>query len=84
MGLTENRQRRREYVSYLLRMWQDSGDEDPSRPAEATWRATLQSPHTGDLVAFGRLEDLFAFLRGQAGQEPAADSMPGKAQRREN
>jgi hypothetical protein len=84
MGHTENRHRHRDYVSYLLRMWQDSGDEDPSRPAEATWRATLQSPHTGDLVGFARLEDLFAFLRGQTSQEPAAGSMQGKAQRRDN
>jgi hypothetical protein len=84
MGLTEDRNRHRDYVSYLLRMWQDSRDEEQSCPTEATWRATLQSPHTGDLVGFSNLEDLFAFLRGQAGQESAVDNVQNGVQRREH
>jgi hypothetical protein len=75
MGISKDTGRQRDYVSYLLRMWRDStGGGVP--PSEATpWRASLQSPHTGDLVGFARLNDLFEFLWRQAGSEPAADDV---------
>jgi hypothetical protein len=68
MGITEDTGKHGDYVSYLLRMWQES-------EKGAVWRASLQSPHTGALVGFARLDDLFDFLRGQVGLEPAADKV---------
>jgi hypothetical protein len=46
---------RRDYRSYLLRLWRVGTEE-------AAWRASLESPHTGELTGFASLEDLFAFL----------------------
>lgn len=54
-----------DYVAYLLRMWRDGGAR------EAAWRASLQSPHSGQVTGFAGLDDLFAFLRRQAGLDPA-------------
>jgi hypothetical protein len=45
-----------DYVSYLPRLWRGS-DEG------AVWRASLQSPHTGERVGFASLEKLHDFLR---------------------
>ena len=77
MGISEVPGEQRDYASYLLRMWQDGGDEESPQPKEAAWRATLQSPHTGALVGFASLDALFGFLRRQAGLEPAADKGQG-------
>jgi hypothetical protein len=46
---------RRDYRSYLLRLWRVG-------PEEAVWRASLESPHTGEHIGLASLEDLFAFL----------------------
>lgn len=54
----------RDYSSYLLRMWRDSGEEGTGPTREASWRASLQSPGTGDRVAFASLEDLFDYAEG--------------------
>jgi hypothetical protein len=54
------------YVSYMLRMWHDVGDEKAAASTEAPWRASLQSPRTGEMVGFASLDDLFGFLRDQA------------------
>ena len=50
------------YQSYLLRLWpvRDKG--------EAIWRASLESPHSGERYNFANLAELFAFLQRQAGQ----------------
>ena len=64
---TEEIDSQRDYLSYMLRMWRDG------RAGEAVWRASLQSPHSGDVAGFASLDDLFAFLRRQAGLDPAAD-----------
>jgi len=58
---------RRDYLSYLLRLWRAG---DGKRP---TWRASLKSAHTGEQVSFANLEDLFHFLRIQTGTVPSAD-----------
>lgn len=47
------------YLSYLLRLWQTSDRED------AVWRASLESPGTGERRGFASLEDLFDFLQAQ-------------------
>jgi hypothetical protein len=51
------------YLAYMLRLWQAS-DQDGS-----VWRASLESPHTGERHGFSNLELLFAFLEEKtAGQ----------------
>ena len=49
--------KRRPYLSYLLRLW--PAEEDEGSP----WRASLESPHTGERRGFASLVDLCAFLR---------------------
>ena len=44
------------YLAYMLRLWRVNDDGKP------VWRASLESPHTGERVGFGSLEALFAFL----------------------
>jgi hypothetical protein len=79
MGITKHTGRQGDYVSYLLRMWQDSSDEESLASEETPWRASLQSPHSGDLVGFASLDDLFDFLRGQVGLQPAAKNVQHEA-----
>jgi hypothetical protein len=64
--------KQRPYLSYLLRLW--PAEENGGSP----WRASLESPHTGERKGFASLEDLCAFLRrnteeraeaGAAGQQ---------------
>jgi hypothetical protein len=65
----------RHYMSYLLRTWQAREDEP------ALWRASLESPHTGERLGFESLEMAFEFLRtqivlessGPAAGEPSPD-----------
>ena len=72
MSVPKETRKQNDYVSYMLRMWHDGGDEGPSPSKEAPWRASLQSPRTGDLVGFASLEELFCFLQRQAGLLPLA------------
>jgi hypothetical protein len=46
------------YVSYLLRLWRDS-------ESESAWRASLESPQTGERRGFASLDDLFSFLQDE-------------------
>ena len=64
-----------EYVSYLLRLWRGSGEET------AVWRASLESPHTGERRGFASLDELFDFLRQQTGV--SSDSSEGSRGARE-
>jgi hypothetical protein len=50
----------REYKAYLLRLWRESH--------EATWRALLENPNSGERAAFATLEDLVAFLEAKTGE----------------
>jgi hypothetical protein len=63
--------RQRDYLSYLLRLWRSGKDRDSG------WRASLESPTTGERQGFASLEALFAFLEAQtddqAGSEPEID-----------
>jgi hypothetical protein len=52
---------RRRYLSYLLRLWQESGGNPP------VWRASLERPHGDDRLNFASLVDLFAFLEHETG-----------------
>jgi len=56
---------RRNYLSFLLRLWRVGKEE-------AVWRASLESPHTGEHIGFASLDALFAFLREQTDDEASA------------
>lgn len=67
-----NQQRR--YLSYLLRLWQESADLPPDGvppgrvPPDGDpplWRASLEGPSSEELMGFASLADLFAFLECQ-------------------
>lgn len=45
------------YLSYLVRLW---------GTGKGAWRASLESPMTGERHGFASLKDLFAFLQAQA------------------
>jgi hypothetical protein len=59
------------YFAYMLRPWQVSSDRDP------IWRASVESPHTGERHGFANLERLFAFL-GEKTVELAQREEPAK------
>ena len=72
-----------DYLSYLLRLWRvrELGPPDGRSPDRQTpiWRASLQSPQTGERVSFATLDALFAFLREQTGMAVAQDDTgPGE------
>ena len=60
-------QERPRYISYLLRMWQVKG-----KPGWQ-WRASLESPGSGRLLAFPSLDHLISFLRAQSSQQGPGD-----------
>jgi hypothetical protein len=47
---------RQDYRAYMLRLWRVEGGDRPM------WRASVESPHTGERQAFADLKALFAFL----------------------
>jgi len=60
------------YLAYLLPLWRVNDDGKP------VWRASLESPHTGERHGFANLELLFAFLEEKTvelaqREEPAKD-----------
>ena len=58
------------YLAYMLRLWQVSSDRDP------IWRASVESPHSGERYGFANLEMLFAFLEEQTGGQPKREGQP--------
>jgi hypothetical protein len=50
---------RQAYRAYLVRLWQVRSS------GKWVWRATLESPHTGERQAFADLAGLFAYLERQ-------------------
>ena len=54
-----------DYLSYLLRLWWEGGEGEVSDAEGRVWRASLESPHTGERKGFASLEDVFDFLREQ-------------------
>ena len=52
------------YLAYLLRMWRVEAEDGP------VWRASLESPHTGERAGFASLEALFAFLAAKTEGTP--------------
>jgi hypothetical protein len=49
------------YLAYMLRLWEVRAG------SEQVWRASLESPHTGERHGFGDLQALFAFLEEKTG-----------------
>lgn len=45
------------YLALMLRLWQSGGED------AVVWRASLESPHTGERQAFASLDALIAFLQ---------------------
>jgi hypothetical protein len=54
----------------LLRLWQTQQE------GTSVWRASLESPHTGERRGFISPEDLFAFLQHQLGVAPGVVQEP--------
>jgi hypothetical protein len=52
------------YQSYLLRLWRTATTGD------ATWRASLENPQTGERHGFASLDAMVTFLRLQIGLAP--------------
>jgi hypothetical protein len=59
------------YLSYLLRLWQHNGEKRP------VWRASLQSGLASERQSFASLDELFTFLRRQAGIDSDTDTGDG-------
>jgi len=77
-----------QYLAYLLRLWEAESE------AGRVWRASVESPHTGEHEKFRDVEELFEFLRQRTGSSslfvepdengPASDPLrwrPRKGQR---
>jgi hypothetical protein len=65
------------YFSYLLRLWETSDDGEP------VWRASLESPGSGQRRGFANLQDLFNFLHEQMTQaNPDAPAPPCLGQKK--
>ena len=70
------------YLSYLLRLWQTRSK------GEVIWRASVESPDTGQRKGFANLADLFTFLEQETGHRargettPDTDEKGGDAQQR--
>ena len=60
----------RGYISYLLRVWQIRSAD------ELIWRASLESPHTGERRGFASLVDLFTFLEGEISHVARGQTAP--------
>jgi hypothetical protein len=66
----------RGYMSYLLRLWQIKSG------GELVWRASLESPHTGERVGLASLDDLFGFLGRRIGDVSDANGVQGEGRDR--
>jgi len=59
----------------LLRLWQIGSG------GELTWRASLESPHTGEHRGFANLADLFTFLEKEIGQVARSRTSPNAGEK---
>ena len=59
------------YFSYLLRLWRVTA------AGKMTWRASLENPHSGEVLAFANLEALFVFLCIHTGRKPGSEDSRG-------
>ena len=59
-----------DYLSYLLRLWQESDDEAAAGREAPVWRASLTSPTTGERVGFASLDGLVEYLQERIDTAP--------------
>jgi hypothetical protein len=59
----KNTTERRDYLSYLLRLWR------VEVKGQTVWRASLECPRTGEQLGFADLEALCRYLRVETRQE---------------
>ena len=52
-----------DYLAFLIRLWRED---------ENIWRCTLESPHTGERLAFADVAALLAYVQKQT-DEPTSD-----------
>ena len=62
----------RQYVAYLLRLGQVTGD------GKLVWQASLEDPHTRQRLGFKNLEQLFTLLEEQTGGAPGGAEPDGR------
>ncbi|MDQ5850808.1 MAG: hypothetical protein M3380_01825 [Chloroflexota bacterium] len=62
----------RQYVAYLLRLWQVTS------VGGRVWRASLQDVHTGERQGFASVAQLIAFLEAQTRGTPGAADADGR------
>jgi hypothetical protein len=60
-GPRGTKEQQTDYLAYLLRLWRMRGE------GAAGWRASIESPGGGESQLFASLDELFLFLRRQAG-----------------
>lgn len=60
------------YLAYLLRLWEVDDEMG------LTWRASLESPHTGERHGFLDKEELFAFLEEKTNVQPGGEETEGE------
>ena len=70
---------RRDYLAYMLRLWYADGRGE--NVATAHWRASLESPLTGERHGFGSLAELFTFLTQEVMRCEAGDDSPANSVR---
>ena len=58
------------YLAYMLRLWQ------VNREGCLLWRASLESPHTGERWGFADVAQLLAFLREKTDTRVDDDAQP--------
>ncbi len=58
------------YLAYMLRLWRVDGESQP------VWRASLESPHTGERQTFPDAQSLHRFLEETMGA-PILPEEPG-------
>ena len=66
---------RRAYLAYLLRLWQVWEGEN------ALWRASLESPQTGERRGFANLPELFTFLETEARRAVHDEQPPNRGEK---
>ena len=66
------KKQQRRYHSYLLRLWQTSNGK------KQIWRASLESPGSGERQGFASLKDLYGFLCTQTGLENCAHDIQSR------
>jgi hypothetical protein len=65
----KNTKERRDYLSYLLRLWR------VEVKGQTVWRASLECPRTGERLGFADLEALCHHLRVET-QQGGGDAAP--------